>query len=119
MIARLNPSAIDWRLLRVRAGQNPLMVLGVIICLVWVALSLLAAQVAPYDPLAQDIMARLQGPSDAHWFGTDQLGRDVLARVLYGGRTSLPAGLLVVASATVIGTVFGAIGGYIGGLWDE
>ena len=119
MIARLNSSTIDWRLLRVRAGQNPLMVVGVIVCLAWIVISLLADQIAPYDPLAQDIMARLQGPSDAHWFGTDQLGRDVLSRVLYGGRTSLPAGLLVIASATVIGTIFGAIGGYVGGLWDE
>lgn len=121
MIARLNASAssIDWRLIRVRAGQNPLMVVGVIICVAWIVVSLFADQISPYDPLAQDIMARLQGPSGAHWFGTDQLGRDVLARVLYGGRTSLPAGLLVVASATVIGTVFGAIGGYIGGMWDE
>ena len=111
MIARLNASAssIDWRLIRVRAGQNPLMVVGVIICVAWIVVSLFADQISPYDPLAQDIMARLQGPSGAHWFGTDQLGRDVLARVLYGGRTSLPAGLLVVASATVIGTVFGQL----------
>ncbi|MCZ2097157.1 MAG: ABC transporter permease [Anaerolineae bacterium] len=95
------------------------MVVGVVVCVVWLLISLFAAQLAPYDPLQQNVMARLQGPSDAHWFGTDQLGRDVLARVLYGGRTSLPAGLLVIASATVIGTIFGAIGGYIGGLGDE
>ena len=119
MIARLNASPINWYLIRVRAGQNPLMVVGVVVGVVWLLISLFAAQLAPYDPLQQNVMARLQGPSDAHWFGTDQLGRDVLARVLYGGRTSLPAGLLVIASATVIGTIFGAIGGYIGGLGDE
>jgi peptide/nickel transport system permease protein len=119
MIARLNASPINWYLIRVRAGQNPLMVVGVVVCVVWLLISLFAVQLAPYDPLQQNVMARLQGPSDAHWFGTDQLGRDVLARVLYGGRTSLPAGLLVIASATVIGTIFGAIGGYIGGLGDE
>lgn len=119
MIARLNASPINWRLIRVRAGQNPLMVVGVIVCTVWMLISIFAGQLAPYDPFQQNVMARLQGPSETHWFGTDQLGRDVLARVLYGGRTSLPAGLLVIATATVIGTIFGAIGGYIGGLGDE
>lgn len=119
MIARLNASSINWRLIRVRAGQNPLMVVGVIVCTVWMLISIFAGQLAPYDPFQQNVMARLQGPSETHWFGTDQLGRDVLARVLYGGRTSLPAGLLVIATATVIGTIFGAIGGYIGGLGDE
>ncbi|MCC6799538.1 MAG: ABC transporter permease [Anaerolineae bacterium] len=119
MIARWNASPINWRLIRVRAGQNPLMVVGVVVCVVWMLISIFAGQLAPYDPFQQNVMARLQGPSDAHWFGTDQLGRDVLARVLYGGRTSLPAGLLVIVTATVIGTIFGAIGGYIGGLGDE
>lgn len=119
MIARWNASPINWRLIRVRAGQNPLMVIGVVVCVVWMLISIFAGQLAPYDPFQQNVMARLQGPSDAHWFGTDQLGRDVLARVLYGGRTSLPAGLLVIVTATVIGTIFGAIGGYIGGLGDE
>lgn len=110
---------INWHIVRLRARQNPLMVAGLVICAVWIVVSLGAGQIAPYDPLKQNVMERLQGPSNAHLFGTDQLGRDVLSRVLYGGRTSLPAGILVIASATVIGTVFGAIGGYVGGLWDE
>lgn len=110
---------IDWHVVRARARQNPLMVAGLIVFALWIGISFAAGRLAPYDPLQQDIMGRLQGPSDAHWFGTDQLGRDVLTRVLYGGRTSLPAGILVIISATAIGTVLGAIGGYIGGLWDE
>ncbi len=109
----------NWRVIRNRARQNPLMVAGLIICLAWVLISLGAPQIAPADPLRQNVMERLQGPSERHLFGTDQLGRDVLSRVLYGGRTSLPAGLLVISSATIIGTLFGALAGYIGGVWDE
>jgi peptide/nickel transport system permease protein len=109
----------NWRVIRNRARQNPLMVVGLIICLAWVLISLGAAHIAPADPLRQNVMERLQGPSERHLFGTDQLGRDVLSRVLYGGRTSLPAGLLVITSATIIGTLFGALAGYIGGVWDE
>lgn len=106
-------------IMRRRARQNPLMVAGILICLAWIVISVFAQYVAPYDPLAQSIMERLAGPSRAHPFGTDQLGRDVLSRVLYGGRISLPAGLLVVTSAMIIGTVFGAVAGYVGGLSDE
>lgn len=109
----------NWRVIRNRARQNPLMVVGLIICLAWALISLGAPQIAPADPLRQNVMERLQGPSERHLFGTDQLGRDVLSRVLYGGRTSLPAGLLVISSATLIGTLFGALAGYIGGVWDE
>lgn len=99
--------------------QNPLMVAGAIICVIWIVISLGAEELAPYHPLDQSVMERLQGPSRDHLFGTDQLGRDVLSRVLYGGRTSLPAGILVVTSAMIVGTIFGAIAGYVGGLWDE
>ena len=100
-------------------GRNPLMVVGLTIALLWIVISLGAGWIAPYDPLAQDVMSRLQGPTDEHLFGTDQLGRDMLSRVLYGGRISLPSGLLVVGSATVVGTIFGALAGYVGGVWDE
>jgi len=104
---------------RLRMRQNPLMVLGAIVCLVWIVISMAAGDLAPYDPLEQSVMERLQAPSSDHLFGTDQLGRDVLSRVLYGGRTSLPAGLLVVTSAMLVGTAFGAVAGYMGGMWDE
>lgn len=106
-------------IIRRRARQNPLMVAGILICIAWIFVSIFAKYVAPYDPLEQSIMERLMSPSSAHLFGTDQLGRDVLSRVLYGGRISLPAGLLVVTSAMIIGTIFGAITGYVGGMADE
>lgn len=99
--------------------RNPLVVLGGLIFLVWVAISLFAPSVAPYDPLKQNIVDRLQGPSAAHWFGTDQLGRDVFSRVLFGGRLSLPAGVLVILVAGLIGTVLGGLAGFLGGWFDE
>lgn len=75
--------------------------------------------IAPYSPAKQMISERLQAPSASHLFGTDQLGRDVLSRVLYGGRISLPAGLIVVIIATLVGTIVGGTAGYVGGAWDE
>jgi peptide/nickel transport system permease protein len=98
--------------------RNPLALFGLIIFAVWVAVSIFAPAIAPYGPLQQDIVNRLQGPSAAHWFGTDQLGRDIFTRVLYGGRLSLPAGLMVVILAGFIGTALGAVAGFVGG-WAE
>lgn len=99
--------------------RNPLVLLGLAIFLAWLFISVAAPWIAPYDPLKQDIVARLQPPSPEHWFGTDQLGRDVFSRVLYGGRLSLPAGILVIVVAGVIGTLMGALAGFIGGWFDE
>lgn len=99
--------------------HNPLVVVGLFIFFAWVIISISAPWIAPFDPLKQDIVARLQPPSPEHWFGTDQLGRDVFSRVLYGGRLSLPAGVLVIVVAGIIGTVIGALAGFIGGWMDE
>ncbi len=99
--------------------HNPLALIGAIIFSFWVFVSLTAPWIAPYGPLEQDIVNRLQPPSTAHWFGTDQLGRDVFSRVLYGGRLSLPAGIMVVIVAGIIGTILGALAGFIGGWFEE
>ncbi len=99
--------------------HNPLALIGVVIFTFWVFVSVTATWIAPYGPLEQDIVNRLQPPSSAHWFGTDQLGRDVFSRVLYGGRLSLPAGIMVVVVAGVIGTVVGALAGFVGGWFEE
>ena len=107
------------KVIRSQTRRNPLMVLGLVICILWFAVSLVPNLVAPYGPLEQNIRERLQPPSASHILGTDQLGRDVLSRVLYGGRISLPAGLLVVVSAAIVGTAMGGVAGYIGGAWDE
>lgn len=107
------------RFLRIQSRRNPLMIVGISICVFWVVVSLTATVIAPYGPLEQNMVNRLQAPYSTHLFGTDQLGRDVLTRVMYGGRISLPAGLLVIVTATVIGTAVGAVAGYAGGFWDE
>lgn len=99
--------------------QNPLAMAGAVIFVVWVLISLFAPRLAPFEPLAQNIVDRLQSPSGKHLFGTDQLGRDIFSRILFGGRLSIPAGVLVVLSAGIIGTVVGSLAGFIGGWFDE
>ena len=84
---------------------------------IFVLTAVLAPLVAPYGPLEQGF-PRLQAPSAEHWFGTDQLGRDILSRVVYGARLSLPYALMLVVLAGVIGTVAGAVAGFFGGLVD-
>lgn len=82
-------------------------------------IGLLGAQVTPYDPLAQDLNGVLQPPSVTHPFGTDQLGRDVLSRVLAGARVSLQVSAIVVAIGGIAGVLLGFGSGYLGGLFDE
>lgn len=99
--------------------SNYLFTLGLIICLFWIVMAILAPVAAPYDPIVQDLTMRLQPPSAAHFFGTDNFGRDIFSRVIYGGRYSLLAGCLTVLIAGMIGTLYGAIAGYIGGWVDN
>jgi peptide/nickel transport system permease protein len=98
--------------------RSPLALTGLIIVLTWVLLSVFASFVAPYEPLKQDVKNRLQPPSADHLMGTDQLGRDILSRIIHGGRISLPIGLLVVALSTLVGTALGSLAGYLGGAAD-
>lgn len=98
--------------------SNYLFTFGVIICIFWILMAILAPVVAPYDPIAQNMAIKLQAPSAALWFGTDKFGRDIFSRVIYGGRYSLLAGCLTVIIAGVIGTFYGAIAGYVGGRVD-
>jgi peptide/nickel transport system permease protein len=81
--------------------------------------ALAAPVIAPYDPLKQDPGAMLSTPSRAHWLGTDDLGRDVLSRLLYGARLSLGASLMAVAIATLAGLPIGLAAGYLGGAADD
>lgn len=101
------------------ARRNPLVVFGLLVVILWIALAALAPVIAPYDPQAQNVMVNLEPPSTAHPFGNDELGRDMFSRVLYGGRTTIPAGIVVVLVGSLIGTLVGAVAGYLGGLWDE
>ena len=99
--------------------SNYLFTAGVVICLFWIAAAILAPVIAPYDPIVQDLTIRLQPPSAAHFFGTDNFGRDIFSRVIYGGRYSLLAGCLTVIIAGAVGTFYGAISGYVGGKVDN
>ena len=102
-----------WRQLH----KRPSLAVGTLILLWFTACIVFAPIIAPYDPNAVDTRreARNQPPSAAHWFGTDELGRDVFSRVVYGARVSIPAAVVVVASVFLIGTTLGAIAGYFDG----
>ncbi len=103
---------------RLRTGlRRPLAIAGLVIVLVWAVLAALAPWIAPHDPLAQDF-ALFEAPSRAHPFGTDELGRDVLSRVIHGARLSLPLAVLLVALSILIGGTLGAIAGYFRSLPD-
>lgn len=102
-----------------RRLPNAELLVGVAIIVTWVILIAAAPLITKFNPLSQQIALRLQPPSAAHWFGTDQLGRDVFARILYGGRKSLPGAVTVVALGFVTGVSLGAIAGYCRGIVDD
>ena len=97
--------------------RQPLAIVGAAIAVVWIVIAIFAPLIAPDDPLAQTFPMS-QGPSLHHLFGTDELGRDVLSRVLYGSRVSIPIALILVALAATIGSVVGAVAGYFRGIAD-
>jgi len=100
------------------AWLQPLAVVGILFAGAWLIVALLAPWLSPYDPLDQG--ARLfQPPSVEHLFGTDDLGRDVFSRVLWGARVSIPLAVLLVSLAFLIGGTLGAVAGYLGGWVDE
>ncbi len=96
-----------------------LLIIGATIVLTMIALALLAPLIAPYDPNAINPIAMLQAPSAEHLFGTDDLGRDLFSRMLYGARISLFVGFVAVGISSLIGIVIGLIAGYFGGIIDE
>lgn len=94
-------------------------VIGLVLAVVLVLAAVLAPWLAPYPPDAQDLRSRLRPPSPEHWFGTDEFGRDVLSRVLFGARISLLTGLVPVATGLVIGTAIGLLAGFYRGWLDD
>lgn len=101
-----------------RLLENRLAVLGGVIIVLFVLASLIGPLILPYDFLEQDLAARNALPSLNHLLGTDDLGRDLLSRVVYGGRTALLVAIVVTATAVAIGIVLGAVAGYLGGKID-
>jgi peptide/nickel transport system permease protein len=106
-----------WMVLR----RAPTFWVGGFIVTMWVVFAIFGDFVTPYHPLGtpQDILNRLQPPSSEHWFGTDQLGRDVLSRVLAGARPVLTVSVSATILGTVVGTILGLIVGYFGGIVDD
>ncbi len=110
------PSAFMTILKRLKA--NPLSLVGAAIVVVFVAMAVFAPWIATHDPAAQSLREKLQPPSKDHWFGTDDLGRDLFSRIVYGARVSLQIGASSVLIALVVGSGLGLIGGYYGGRID-
>ncbi|MFS8581639.1 MAG: ABC transporter permease [Limnochordales bacterium] len=101
-----------------RFRRDKMAVAGVIVVLLLTLMAVFAPYLAPYDPAEQHIIYRLRGPSEQFRMGTDEFGRDVLSRIIYGSRASLIVGLASVFLAGVVGTVIGGLSGYIGGRFD-
>ncbi|WP_292898693.1 ABC transporter permease [Nitratireductor sp.] len=99
--------------------RNPLAVVGALIVLVLVVMAIFAPLIAPYSPVGQDLANRLMPPSAEHWMGTDELGRDIYSRVVYGARITLLIVTMVAVIAAPIGLVVGAVSGYFGGWVDR
>ncbi len=101
------------------ARQNKLITLGALIVAALVVLALFSPWIAPWDPYVQSLDDRLLSPSWHHWMGTDQFGRDVLSRMIFGSRISLAVGLVSVSLYILIGVLVGALAGFYGGWVDQ
>ena len=106
-----------WRQLRKNKGA----IVGMILLVVIIIIALVSPYIFNYetDVIANNVKERMQHPSSEHWFGTDDLGRDIFARVCYGARYSLAVGLVAVAVALVVGVTLGAAAGYVGGVFEN
>jgi peptide/nickel transport system permease protein len=100
-------------------SRNPLALIGVLLILLFVFCAAFGPVIAPRDPAYIDLASRLQPPSLHHPFGTDELGRDILSRILYGARIALIVGTSVVAGSLLLGTIVGSLAGYYGGRLDR
>ncbi|WP_414475309.1 ABC transporter permease [Microvirga sp. M2] len=102
-----------------RARRNLFLILGIAVLALLVGVAILGPALAPYDPTEQDLLALLEGPSAAHWLGTDQVGRDILSRLIVGARLTLIIALASVAASGVLGIALGLVAGYFGGAIDR
>lgn len=117
-VAAAPAAASDWGFLFYRIRKSPLTVLGILMILTVLVFVAFAPWLATHDPNAINLKARLAAPSGAHWFGTDEVGRDLYSRVIFGGRLSVGVGFFVVVIAGGVGAVVGCLSGIIGGRID-
>ncbi|HTS08797.1 MAG TPA: ABC transporter permease [Candidatus Eisenbacteria bacterium] len=101
------------------ARHNPLAAIGVVLVVIFVLFAIFAPWIAPQDPASINLPIRLSTPSHSHWFGTDELGRDILSRIVYGARISMFVGGCVVLISLSLGLIIGSIAGYYGGRIDR
>jgi len=101
-----------------RLLKNRLAIVGLVILTLLIVSAILAPRLTPYEPTAMDTSLRFQPPDRHHLLGTDQFGRDLFTRILFGGRVSLTVGIISVGLAAVLGTIVGLTSGYYGGWWD-
>src|SRR5690242_16639286 len=101
------------------ARHNPLAAIGVALVFIFVIFALFAPWIAPQDPAFIDLPNRLEAPSAHHWCGTDELGRDILSRLIYGARISMFVGSSVVLVSLFVGLIIGSLAGYYGGRIDR
>lgn len=104
-----------WR----RFRRNRAGMIGAVAVLFYIAVSILAPVIVPYDPFQESLMERIKPPSASHWLGTDELGRDVLSRIIYGARISLYIQITAVILSLIVGVILGAIAGFYGGVIDR
>jgi peptide/nickel transport system permease protein len=105
--------------LRGAARKNPLATIGIVSVVVFLIFALFAPWIAPWDPAQIDLARRLSGPSTLHWCGTDELGRDILSRLIFGARISMLVGACVVTGSLFLGLIIGSLAGYYGGRLDR
>jgi len=117
IISRKKPRSFARDTARQLSG-NPGAILGTIVLIVLVLVSAMAPILSPYDPASTDLLSQLEPPNSSHWFGTDEFGRDILTRIVYGGRISLTVGLIALAIGATLGTFIGLISGFYGGRTD-
>jgi len=112
-------ASATWSTATALGRQNRLAAIGMVLVAIFVVFALFAPWITPQSPSQIDLAARLQPASTAHWFGTDELGRDILSRVIYGARISMLVGASVVTGSLLLGLIFGSIAGYYGGYTDR
>jgi peptide/nickel transport system permease protein len=111
--------ANSWTAVTALSRRNRLAAAGMVLVTVFLIFAIFAPWIAPQDPRTIDLPSRLEKPSAAHWFGTDELGRDILSRVVYGARISMLVGGSVVAGSLLLGLIIGSVAGYYGGFVDK
>lgn len=116
--ARVSPGLVAWKRRLWMVRKSPLTVIGGVIIILILCLMVFAPWIVPQDPNAINLTERLQAPGASHWFGTDEVGRDLFSRVLIGARQSVAAGLAVVLLAGISGSLLGCLSGVLGGRGD-